>query len=277
MQPTKDKGIFANGRNSCHARRSHHAGGERTLAKPRRWPALATLRMPPKAKGAQAKAQRGRELDLAANRDPQATLQRRIDDLVAALEGQGRFVPPPESAPSSITTDKGSTEKRRLRGNTKATRKAMRQMHLEVLEQRVVQLERLLAEEDGAEPAAAEGAGAGDGPQFIFGMEVPPGPWKGEGAAPRQPEPEPEPEPQAVGQAGAEPDATALPRRWAENLDESEFTFGSDPHAVRVRLSVVRPAAILAECNRADKRGQAAANDTDTTGLASWGMMPRYR
>jgi len=232
------------------------------------------LRMPPKAKGAQAKARRGRELDLAANRDPQATLQRRIDDLVATLEGQGRFVPPPESAPSSITTDKGSTEKRRLRGNTKATRKAMRQMHLEVLEQRVVQLERLLAEEDGAEPAAAEGAGAGGGPQFIFGMEVPPGPWKGEGAAPRQPEPEPEPEPQAVGQPGVGPDETALPRRWAEALDESEFTF---PHAVRVRLSVVRPAAILAECNRADKRGQAAANDTDTTGLASWGKMPRYR
>ena len=35
---------------------------------------------------------------------------------------------------------------RRLRGNTKATRKAMRQMHLEVLEQRVVQLERVVEE-----------------------------------------------------------------------------------------------------------------------------------
>eukprot|EP01043_Picozoa_sp_COSAG02_P088057 COSAG02_NODE_25230_length_665_cov_0.879859_1_plen_72_part_10 len=50
--------------------------------------------------------------------------------------------PPPEHEPSSIIHGKGATEKRRLTGNTKATQKAMRSMHLQVLEQRVLQLER---------------------------------------------------------------------------------------------------------------------------------------
>jgi predicted nicotinamide N-methyase len=66
-----------------------------------------------------------------------------------------------------------------------------------------------------------------------------------------------------------------MPEHWAQEFEESEFSFsggGCDQRRVAVRLHVVRPAAILAECNRADKVGSSAVNDVDTTGLAAWGL-----
>ncbi len=143
--------------------------------------------MPPKAKGAKAKRCKGK------NNDAQSWLEARVASLTLDLHGRGVFVPPPEQEPSSIIerhADKGSTEKRRLTGNTKATQKAMRSMHLQVLEKRVLQLERLLGEASSV-PAPAdefeavshgEGSNGTRGGGVIFGMEVPAGPWKGEGS-----------------------------------------------------------------------------------------------
>eukprot|EP01043_Picozoa_sp_COSAG02_P076994 COSAG02_NODE_16638_length_1068_cov_0.985552_1_plen_181_part_10 len=58
---------------------------------------------------------------------------------------------------------------------------------------------------------------------------------------------------------------------WAE-IDESEVFFGDAQHCLALKLYVVRPAAILAECNHASKAGGGAVNATDTTGLAAWGL-----
>ena len=130
--------------------------------------------MPPKAKGAKAKRCSGK------GDDAQSWLETRIATLTLELQRLGAFVPPPEHEPSSIIHGKGATEKRRLTGNTKATQKAMRSMHLQVLEQRVLQLERLLSGIP-APPAESTGDETSGSGGMIFGMEVPPGPWKGEG------------------------------------------------------------------------------------------------
>ena len=130
--------------------------------------------MPPKAKGAKAKRSKTK------GDDPQAWLETRISELTLALQGRGIFVPAPEDEPASITHSKGATEKRRLTGNTKATQKAMRNMHLQMLEQRALQLERLLNDASG-DSGETKSAGRGGGGGVIFGMAVPPGPWKGEG------------------------------------------------------------------------------------------------
>eukprot|EP01046_Picozoa_sp_COSAG06_P033443 COSAG06_NODE_3412_length_5381_cov_5.527262_9_plen_150_part_00 len=120
--------------------------------------------MPPKAKGAKAKRSKTK------GDDPQAWLETRISELTLALQGRGIFVPAPEDEPASITHSKGATEKRRLTGNTKATQKAMRNMHLQMLEQRVLQLERLLndASSDSGETKSAGGGGGGG---VIFGPD----------------------------------------------------------------------------------------------------------
>ncbi len=66
--------------------------------------------------------------------------------------------------------------------------------------------------------------------------------------------------------------ATHMPAQWAHEIDESEVFFGVEPDRVALKLYVVRPAAILAECNNASKAGGGAVNATDTTGLAAWGL-----
>ena len=135
--------------------------------------------MPSKSKGAKAKRSKGK------GDDPQSWLEVRIAQLTLDLEGRGAVVPPPEQQPQSsiVTHGKGATEKRRMRGNTKATQKAMRNMHLHVLEQRALQLERLVGGATGNPPPAHPSDGERrSGGGVIFGIEVPPGPWKGEGS-----------------------------------------------------------------------------------------------
>ena len=131
--------------------------------------------MPPKAKGAKAKRCKGK------GDDPQTWLEARVAKLSVELHALGIFVPPPVDEPSSIIGGKGATEKRRMTGNTKATQKAMRNMHLNMLEQRVLQLERLLSDASSTTASAGK-PGHGSGGGVIFGMEVPHGPWKGEGS-----------------------------------------------------------------------------------------------
>lgn len=66
-----------------------------------------------------------------------------------------------------------------------------------------------------------------------------------------------------------------MPEHWSQEIEESEVSFGGDEgdqHRVVLKLCVVRPAAILAECNRAEKAGGGAINATDTTGLVAWGL-----
>ena len=80
--------------------------------------------------------------------DPEADriswLQKRVEGLTKQLGRQNAFVPEPDGVPNSVTLGKGASEKRRLRGNTKSTRKAMKNTHRLMLEARVEQLEQLL-------------------------------------------------------------------------------------------------------------------------------------
>ena len=91
-------------------------------------------------------------------------------------------------------------------------------------------------------------------------------------------EPEPEKQPRrpegGVDDSAHQDWSQHMPEQWAQEIDESEVSFGGggNQHCVTLKLSVVRPAAILAECNRASKAGSGAVNATDTTGLVSWGL-----
>ena len=91
-------------------------------------------------------------------------------------------------------------------------------------------------------------------------------------------EPEPESQPRqpvcGVDDSAHQDWSQHMPEQWAQEIDESEVSFGGggNQHRVTLKLSVVRPAAILAECNHANKAGSGAVNATDTTGLVSWGL-----
>jgi hypothetical protein len=163
--------------------------------------------MPPKHKGAKASGGQSRA------ESHQAWLERRVDELTTDLLRRGIFIPEPELSPASIAASsrRGAGEKRRMTGNTKATQKRMRSMHLEVLQQRLVQLERLHEGAAAAAAATSDGAATSEPapPQFIFGLQVPPGPWSPH-AQPPKPEPEPEPEPQPEPQPELELGPTSL-------------------------------------------------------------------
>ena len=77
-------------------------------------------------------------------------LQLQVDDLTKLIKSRGQYLPPPEEEPHSTAAGKGASEKRRLRGNTKSTRKAMKHTHRLMLEARVEQLEQALHSEGGA-------------------------------------------------------------------------------------------------------------------------------
>ncbi len=88
-------------------------------------------------------------------------------------------------------------------------------------------------------------------------------------------EPEPEAQPTktecSVADSNDHQDWAQHMPEWAE-IDESDVVFGDAQHRLTLKLYVVRPAAILAECNHASKAGGGAVNATDTTGLAAWGL-----
>lgn len=76
--------------------------------------------------------------------------------------------------------------------------------------------------------------------------------------------------PEAELELEQQPEPEELPERWAQELQSTDFSFGEGDRRVTLQLYVVRPAAILADANRAGK--VSAVNDIDTTGLAAWGL-----
>ena len=87
-------------------------------------------------------------------------LSSHVDELLQELRQLDVFVPErDETADLEVSNGgKGASEKRRMRGNTKATKKSMKAMHTHLLERRSAQLQLLVEAARAAETAKLQSA-----------------------------------------------------------------------------------------------------------------------